>query len=48
MLRKLFGPKKEEVTAGYRDSVMRNIMFALLVKHYLHVITLIRYIYKIY
>jgi len=27
MLRKLFRPKKEEVTAGYRYPVMRNIIF---------------------
>jgi hypothetical protein len=27
MLRKLFGPKKKEVTAGYRYSVMRNTIF---------------------
>jgi len=27
MLRKLFGPKKAEVTGGYRYCVMRNIMF---------------------
>jgi len=29
MLRKLFGLKKEEVTDGYRHSVMRNIMFCM-------------------
>jgi len=29
MLRKLFGPKKAEVTAGYRYCVMRNIMFGI-------------------
>ena len=27
MLRKLLGPKKEEGTAGYGYSVMRNTMF---------------------